>query len=146
MKIGMIDCDKKNEKNIFPNLPLMKLSAWHKQQGDSVEWYDALMSGHMDKVYVSKVFSFSADYEYSIDADEIVYGGSGYAISMQNGREVYDKSKDSSLPDEIEHIYPDYSLYGITDTAYGFLSRGCPRGCSFCHVQEMQGGDFQQGF
>lgn len=140
MKIGMIDCDKKNEKNIFPNLPLMKLSAWHKQQGDSVEWYDALMSGHMDKVYVSKVFSFSADYEYCIDADEIVYGGSGYAISMQNGREVYDKSKDSSLPDEIEHIYPDYSLYGITDTAYGFLSRGCPRGCSFCHVQEMQGG------
>ena len=94
----------------------------------------------MDKVYVSKVFSFSEDYEFPIDADEIVYGGSGYAISMQGNREIYDKSKDKNLPYEIEHIYPDYSLYGITDTAYGFITRGCPRGCGFCHVQEMQGG------
>jgi len=41
--------------------------------------------------------------------------------------------------DVIEHIYPDYSLYGITDTAYGFLSRGCPRGCEFCHVAAKEG-------
>ena len=68
MKIGLIDVDGHN----FPNLALMKISAWHKQQGDSVEWYDPMFSGHMDKVYMSKVFSFSPDYPYFIDADEIV--------------------------------------------------------------------------
>lgn len=135
MRIGLIDVDGSN----FPSLPLMKISAWHKAQGDEVSWYDPLLSGHMDKVYMSKVFSFSPDYQYFIDADEIIKGGSGYAISLVDGKEVYDKSKDPSLPDEIEHIYPDYSIYGITDTAYGFLTRGCPRGCDFCHVEAKEG-------
>lgn len=135
MKIGLIDVDGHN----FPNIPLMKISAWHKSQGHHVEWYDPMFSGHMDKVYLSKVFSFTPDYIYNIDATEIVKGGSGYCISLVNGKEVFDKSKDKELPPEIEHIYPDYSLYGITDTAYGFLSRGCPRGCSFCHVEEKEG-------
>ena len=134
-KIGLIDVDGHN----FPNLPLMKISAWHKQQGDTVEWYDPMFTGHCDKVYLSKVFSFTEDFQYYIDANEIVKGGSGYAISLVNGKEVYDKSKDKPLPDEIEHIYPDYELYGITDTAYGFLSRGCPRGCEFCHVEAKEG-------
>lgn len=134
-RIGLIDVDGRN----FPNLPLMKISAWHKAQGDHVEWYEPMFSGHMDKVYMSKVFSFSPDYQWCIDADEIITGGSGYCISLVNGKEVYDKSKDIDLPPEIEHIYPDYSLYGITNTAYGFLSRGCPRGCSFCHVEAKEG-------
>lgn len=43
------------------------------------------------------------------------------------------------MPYEIEHIYPDYDLCGITDTAYGFLTRGCPRGCNFCHVKDKEG-------
>ena len=135
MKIGLIDVDGHN----FPNIPLMKISAWHKKQGDSVEWYNPMLSGHLDKVYVSKVFSFTPDYEYSIDADVVEYGGSGYCIRLEDGKEVYDKSKDIELPSEIEHISPDYSIYGITDTAYGFLSRGCPRGCDFCHVKEKEG-------
>ena len=134
-KIGLIDVDGHN----FPNIPLMKLSAWHKAQGDEVEWYDPMFSDHKDKVYMSKVFSFSPDFDYFIRADEVVKGGSGYCISLVNGKEVYDKSKDIDLPPEIEHIYPDYSLYGITDTAYGFLTRGCPRGCSFCHVEAKEG-------
>lgn len=134
-RIGLIDVDSHN----FPNIPLMKISAWHKSQGDEVTWYDPMFSGHMDKVYMSKVFSFSPDFEYFIDADEVVQGGSGYCISLVNGKEVFDKSKDAELPPEIEHIYPDYSLYGITDTAYGFLTRGCPRGCSFCHVEAKEG-------
>lgn len=66
-------------------------------------------------------------------------GGSGYCISLVNGKEVFDKSKDKELPYEIEHIMPDYSLYGIKDTAYGFMSRGCPRGCGFCHVAAKEG-------
>ena len=135
MRVGLIDVDGHN----FPNLPLMKISAWHKHHGDSVEWYEALGSGHMDKVYMSKVFSFTDDYPYFIDADVVERGGSGYCISVVDGLEVYDKSKDKDLPDEIEHIYPDYSIYGITDTAYGFLSRGCPRGCDFCHVACKEG-------
>ena len=135
MKIGLIDVDGHN----FPNIPLMKLSAWHKSQGDSVEWYEPMFSGHMDRVYMSKVFGFSADYEYCIDADEVIRGGSGYAIRLEEGREVYEKKNDIPLAEEIEHIYPDYSLYGITDTAYGFLTRGCPRGCAFCHVAAKEG-------
>ena len=137
MKIGLIDVDGHN----YPNLPLMKISAWHKSKGDSVEWYYPMVSGHMDKVYMSKVFSFTPDYEYYVDADEVVKGGSGYCISLVNGKEVYNKAKDHDLPEKIEHIYPDYSLYPkeTKDTAYGFLTRGCPRGCGFCHVEAKEG-------
>ena len=139
MKIGLIDVDGHN----YPNLPLMKLSAWHKQNGDSVEWYIPVIHGFplppMDKVYLSKVFSFTPDYQDFVNAKEVIKGGSGYCISLIDGKEVYNKEKDNCLPDEIEHIYPDYSLYGITDTAYGFLSRGCPRGCEFCHVAAKEG-------
>ena len=137
MKIGLIDVDGHN----FPNLPLMKLSAWHKKQGNSVEWYEPLFSGHMDKVYMSKVFSFTPDYEYYIDAEEIIKGGSGYCIELVNGTEVYHTENDIQLPTEMEHIYPDYSIYPelTKDTAYGFMSRGCPRGCDFCHVKAKEG-------
>lgn len=119
----------------------MKLSAWSKQQGDSVEWYQPLFSGHMDKVYMSKVFSFTPDYEYYIDSDEIIKGGSGYCIELINGKEIYHTENDIQLLQEIEHIYPDYSLYPelTKDTAYGFMSRGCPRGCDFCHVEAKEG-------
>ena len=125
MKIGLIDVDGHN----FPNLPLMKLSAWHRKQGDSVEWYEPLLSGHLDRVYMSKVFTFTDDYQFCIDADEIVRGGTGYFYP--DGGEP--------LPHDVEHIYPDYDLYGITDTAYGFLTRGCPRGCDFCIVKDKEG-------
>ena len=94
MRIGLVDVDGHN----FPNLPLMKLSTWHKRQGDSVEWYEPLLSGHMDRVYISKVFSFSPDYERCIDADEVIKGGSGYCIHLEDGEEVYDTEKDSLLP------------------------------------------------
>ena len=94
MKIGLIDVDGHN----FPNLPLMKISAWHKKHGDRVEWYSPLLSGHMDKVYMSKIFSTTPDYPYYIDADEVVKGGSGYCISFVDGKEEFDKKKHFDLP------------------------------------------------
>lgn len=139
MKIGLIDVDGHN----FPNLPLMKLSAYHKKEGDQVEWYEPFsgITEKYDIVYMSKVFSFSHDYEYPIYADKVIKGGSGYCIETVNGVEVYKKDRDKNLPHEIEHTYPDYSLYPqyTKDTAYGFLSRGCPRGCDFCHVKDKEG-------
>jgi len=137
-RIGLIDVDGGHR---FPNLALMKISAWHKSHGDEVEWYDPMFGGHFDKVYMSKVFSFTQDVDYPIDADEVERGGSGYCISLVDGKEVFDQSKNRNLPYEIEHIYPDYSLYpSLTkDTAYGFLTRGCPRGCDFCIVEKKEG-------
>lgn len=137
MRIGLVDVDGKN----FPNLALMKISAWHKGRGDRVEWYDPMFSGHFDKVYLSKVFSFTPDFDYPIDADVVERGGTGYCISLVNGKEVFDQTKNKSLPYEIEHIYPDYSLYPelTKDTAFGFLTRGCPRGCDFCIVEKKEG-------
>ena len=72
MRIGLIDVDGSGG---FPNLALMHISAYHKSKGDSVEWYQPMFSGHMDKVYMSKVFSFTPDYEYYIDADVVTRGG-----------------------------------------------------------------------
>lgn len=72
MKIGLIDVDGHN----FPSIPLMKLSAWHKGQGDEVSWYDpwqGILESY-DKVYMSKVFSFTLDYDKPIYADEIIGG------------------------------------------------------------------------
>ncbi len=154
MRIGLIDIDGHN----FPNLPLMKLSAWHKQQGDAVEWYEPLlhsMGEPFDKVYMSKVFSFTPDYPYHVNANEVIKGGSGYCISLVNGKEIFDRTKDIELPHEIETIYPDYSIYydkipEVRNTAYGFLTRGCPYGydinnpCKknahdYCHVTEKEG-------
>lgn len=122
MNIGLIDVDSHG----WPNLALMKISAYHKRMGDEVEW--ALPMQHYDIVYQSKVFdeTYSKDIDWVPNADKIIKGGTGY--DLQN-----------KLPDEIEHIMPDYSLYGITDTAYGFLTRGCPRACGFCIVASKEG-------
>lgn len=120
MKIGLIDVDGHN----FPNLALMKISAWHKAQGDSVNWWIGFEQ--YDRVYMSKVFTFTPDMNTCIMADEVVEGGTGYDLK-------------NKLPQEIESMFPDYSLYNITDTAYGFLTRGCPRGCKFCIVGQKEG-------
>lgn len=142
IRVGLIDVDAESRGKVtFPNLALMQLSAWHKAQGDTVEWYNPLLSGHMDLVYMSKVFGdeYTKDYPWPVDADRVVKGGSGYAISIVDGQEVHDRSADQPLPKEIIHIMPDYGIYGITDTAYGFLTRGCPRACKDCLVASMQG-------
>lgn len=141
MKIGLYDADSHN----FPNLPLMKISAYHKAKGDEVDLIRPLdsISTHYDKIYCSKVFGdeYSEVKSLFLIADEVVFGGTGFAIKVVDGKEVYEKTCDKELPQEIEHIYPDYSLYPdlTKDTAYGFLTRGCPNNCGFCIVSKKEG-------
>ena len=138
MKIGLIDVDNRFKlNNCFPNLPLMKLSSYHKQLNHAVEWYDP--NNTYDVVYASKVFSFTKEIHEAIRTKQLFFAGSGFCIYLKDGVEHFDESKNINLPYEIEHIYPDYSLYNITDTAYGFMSRGCPRNCGFCHVAQKEG-------
>jgi hypothetical protein len=119
MRIGLIDVDGHN----FPNLALMKISAYHKAKGDSVEWAIPMLKYNI--VYQSKVFDFSPDENTCIQCEKLIKGGTGYDL-------------DNKLPPEVESIYPDYSLYG-EKKAYGFLTRGCPRNCPFCIVGRKEG-------
>lgn len=119
MNIGLLAVD-----STYPNLALMKISAYHKARGDNVEWYNPLY--RYDMVYMAKVFSFTPDYGYFINADRIEKGGTGYDISK-------------NLPEEMDRCYPDYSLYGIEKEAYGFLTRGCPNRCKWCVVPAKEG-------
>ena len=122
MDIGLIDVDGHN----WPNLALMKLSAYHKRCGDAVEMWNGLK--HYNRVYMSRVFddTYTRDMPYCISADEIIRGGTGYDLK-------------SRLSEEVEHVYPDYELYGVRGEAYGYLTRGCPRACAFCIVSEKEG-------
>jgi len=117
-KIGLIDVDGHN----FPNLALMKLSAYHKNKGDEVEF---VTIGNYDKTYMSKVFTYTQDFAPTFsNLGEVIKGGSAYNMSI--------------LPEEIEHIMPDYSLYNA-NKAYGFLTRGCPNKCQWCIVPKKEG-------
>lgn len=120
MNIGLVDVDGHN----FPNLALMKLSAWHKQQGDTASFAD--MFGTYDRLYMSKVFTFEPDDLTVYATNDVVKGGTGY------------KDYTKVLPHEVEHIYPDYGLYGV-DYAMGFVTRGCPNKCPWCVVPHKEG-------
>lgn len=103
MKIGLIDVDGHR----FPNLALMRISAYHKAKGDDVEWWWSDFV-HYDIVYMSKIFSdtYSQDVPEPLNADRVVKGGTGYAIQTADGKEVFDKTKDVDLPKEIEKNVP----------------------------------------
>lgn len=119
MRIGLVDVDSK-----IPNLALMKLSAYHKTRGDSVEFHMPL--AQYDRIYAAKVFDFTPDYQYfPWGGVEIIKGGSGYDLR-------------SELPPEVEACYPDYALYNC-DYAIGFTTRGCVRNCPFCIVPQKEG-------
>lgn len=137
MKIGLIDVDGHH----FPNLALMRISSYHKAHGDDVEWWWSDFV-HYDIVYMSKIFSaeYSPDVPEPMNADVVIKGGTGYCISMgDDGRERFDAAMNTELPAEIEKCFPDYSLYPQFNFAVSMTSRGCPRGCAFCHVAAKEG-------
>ena len=118
MLVGLHDSDKTD----FPNYALMKISAWHKAQGDTVEWWIPFLQ--YDRVYSSKVFTFTEECPYL--PPDTIKGGTGYGI--------YDE-----LPQEIDDMFPDYSIYPKVDYAIGFLTRGCIRKCPWCVVPKKEG-------
>lgn len=120
MNIGLLDIDGHN----FPNLALMKISSYHKSTKDSVEWVNHF--NHYDRVYKSKVFTYSQDNLFCINSNEIIKGGTGYDCKI-------------NLPDEIDRIQPDYHIYPNLKSAYGFLTRGCPNKCEWCIVPKKEG-------
>lgn len=108
----------------YPNLALMKISAFHKAQGDTVEWFNPFFADQYGKIYSSKIFTWTPIDPYL--PERTIKGGTGYGIM-------------NTLPDEIEHICPDYSLYPDVKSSYGFLTRGCLRSCPWCIVQKKEG-------
>lgn len=121
MKIALHDSDKTN----FPNLALMKLSAWHKKQGDEVEFFMPFFADFYDKIYSSKVFTFNPIDPYLPSDERVIKAGIGYHSHLE-------------LDEEIEHIMPDYSIYRL-DYSVGFLTRGCIRQCPWCIVPKKEG-------
>ncbi|RKJ18406.1 radical SAM protein [bacterium D16-50] len=127
MMVGLHDAERDHMKGKhFPNLALMKISAWHKANGDQVEWWNPLY--RYDRVYSSKVFDFTPEDPYL--PEDAVRGGTGYRDIPMN----------QTLPPEIEEMYPDYSIYPECDYAIGYLTRGCPNHCRWCVVPEKEGG------
>lgn len=130
MLIGLHDCESAHMPNkTFPNLALMKISAWHKAKGDTVEWFFPLSRDRYDLVYSSSVFDFTPKPSSEYLPQNTVYGGTGY------GR--YGSAND--LPAEIDDMYPDYTIYPQCGYAVGFLTRGCINKCSFCIVPKKEG-------
>ena len=122
MRVGLIDVDGHN----FPNFALLKIAAWLKHNGHHVEWADP-MFGEYDRIYKSKIFTFTPDESHPWDC-EVVKGGTGYDVH-------------SVLPVEIEALnMVDYSIYPQYDFSIEFLSRGCIRHCPFCLVHDKEGG------
>lgn len=128
MNIAIHDADKEHlRKKSFPNYALMKISAYHKMQGDTVELWNPLLTSTYDRIYSSKIFDFQADNIYL--PESTIRGGTGYK----------DVPINQSLPEDIENVYPDYSLYPDCDYAIGYLTRGCPSSCPWCIVSQKEG-------
>jgi hypothetical protein len=134
MNIGIFDTDSHNG---FPNIALMKLSAFHKKHGDIVHFNNYFLQ--YDKAYVSKIFTFSQVPQTPIQANEVICGGVGW-LNKERACPINTLGKYlRELPTEVNDCYPDYGLYGVTNIAYGHLTRGCPRNCPWCVVPSQEG-------
>lgn len=126
MRIGLHDAENEYMKHkTFPNYALMKISAYHKARGDSVEWWSPMF--RYDRVYSSKVFDFTPENMYL--PPDAIRGGTGY----------HDIPINQTLPPEIDAAFPDYSIYPECDYAIGYITRGCPNRCPWCVVPAKEG-------
>lgn len=128
MSVLLIHVDGK-----MPNLALMKISAWHKKRGDRIFLKRGLSRNlplkchHPDKVYISCVFD-----QNKVKALKLA---EGFKCPVEIGGYGVNSNR---LPEEVEHIRPDYDLYGV-DYSMGFTSRGCIRRCPWCVVPKKEG-------
>ena len=130
MQILLVAVDSKD-----PNIALGKLSTYHKQKGDKVDYINLGFTSYptkkrkeinaelYDHVYVSQIFEQNTD-KYKVNAKNISFGG----VGLNN----------TKLPEHIDKLEIDYSLFD-TDTSYGFITRGCVRNCYFCKVPKHEG-------
>lgn len=132
MKVLLIDAD-----STIPNIALMKLSTYYKNKADTVEllklnipYYPNrkksiinVNTDGYDHIHCSVIFPNSLKY---IKGNNILFGGTGFSLK-------------SKLPDKIENLQPDYTIYPDNNISYGFISRGCIRNCYFCVVQQKEG-------
>lgn len=124
-RVLLVDIDSK-----IPNLALMKISTYHKAQGDIVG-FNVTEPTH---AYISCIFR----------KNKAIVDSAAYMLRMENpniiidmGGPGYDLKK--ILPETIEASQPDYTLYPGIDYALGFTTRGCIRRCPFCIVPIKEG-------
>ena len=117
MNILLLDVD-----STLPNLALMKLSAWHRSQHDSVTKAREVPLGEWDRIYASAIYTWSRRRMEQLHPHATL-GGHGWSL-------------ESRLPPEVDAMRPDYNLYGVS-YGLGFLIRGCPRRCPWCDVWKV---------
>ena len=156
-RIALVDADLLDGGTRHPNLVIMKLSGYFKENGCEVQlienyselyedtpkegenvWDKYSRAKEFDAVYISKVFDFTKIDDGLIELKHVYIGGTGF---------FFDHSP--RLPEEIEHHMPDYHIYDsfidhdnrknkkswykdYLDYSIGFATRGCFRQCSFC--------------
>lgn len=113
--VGLIDLDGK-----YPNIALMKIKTYYAYKAKMITPIEAW--GY-DKVYVSSLFNFT---DKPPLPEGTIYGGTGFNIK-------------SKLPEDIEKMQPDYSIYPNNEIAMQRYSMGCIRSCPYCVVQEKEG-------
>jgi hypothetical protein len=133
-RVLLVDVDGKR-----PNLALMKLSTYFKGYGNAVDlkrlhltYYKmprnkkVVNGAGYRAVYLSILYPINRDVISVVGCDQVVYGGTGYDLTV-------------ALPPSIDNLPEDYSIYPENDASYGFITRGCIRDCSFCFVPKKEG-------
>lgn len=134
MNVLLIDVD-----STIPNIALGKLSMYHKLKGDTVDLNSLSISYYPHKnkhtfvntsnyeiVYVSAIFKNTIQHVVLPNMNNFITGGTGF-------------EEFNTLPEEVENLEVDYSLWPGNNISYGFITRGCIRHCAFCVVPKKEG-------
>ena len=144
MKIRLTQIDGK-----LPNLALMKLSHWHKSNGDDVYLTRSvereLFQDEFDVVYGSAIFSFSQPMieRFVLNFPNAIIGGTGlWAKAFLEHSTALTQDIGKTVESEVihsEYENYDYSIYPQFTGSIGFTQRGCRLRCKFCVVPEKEG-------